>query len=241
VGYTGRKDVVTTRLLPLCRQAGLRAIFCDVDAEKRGDWIARQGPFCDVMFVNYTAAATGLNLIAFPTAVFFQVPYSVYTFQQAPARLRRPTQPLPVEVVYLNEAGTIVEQALALMFDKLSAASSFRGETLEGVLGEVASSGAFMDELMRRVVEDADVCGDLEALFARFCRQEVDRDEFLKHYELGIEDTVMVTATRHTRPALVSVDEVYQPVLFGNEPAPDRLAPTVATIDIQAAEQPALL
>jgi hypothetical protein len=200
VGYTGTKDVVTPRLLPLCAQHGLRALFCQVDAAKRVQWIKEHAPDCDVMFINFVSGATGMNLVDFQTAIFYQVPYSPYIFQQAPARLRRPTQRHPVEIVYLNEVGTIVEDALALMFEKLSAANAFRGDTMEGALGEVTAAGSFVDELVRRTIEGSGQRQDLEALFARYCRDEVTGDELLVEPPPPVvtpaADVLVVTVTR---------------------------------------------
>ncbi|MBU0512695.1 MAG: hypothetical protein KJ638_13480, partial [Chloroflexi bacterium] len=62
-----------------------------------------------------------------------------------------------------------------------------------------------------------------------------------KAYDLGIEDTVTVAATRRTRPTPVLIGEVYQPALFGSEPVVDHPTAAVAAIDIQAMEQPSLL
>ncbi|MBU0492391.1 MAG: hypothetical protein KKB13_11135 [Chloroflexi bacterium] len=205
--YTGTRDIVTPRLVPLCLEHGLRAIFCAVQAQKRGAWIAKHAPGCDVMFVNTGAASVGLNLIQFQTAVFYQPPYSGTVFQQAPARLRRPTQTESVEIVYLNALETLIEQALALMFKKRGAAGDFRGESLEGSLGELTASGSFLDELVERAL--ANRAADLEALFARFARADMDRDLFLGNYDLTIDgddppppvvETLTVEALRRTVP-----------------------------------------
>ncbi|MBU1750472.1 MAG: SWF/SNF helicase family protein, partial [Chloroflexi bacterium] len=205
--YTGTRDIVTPRLLPLCQQRGFRTLFCTVSAQKRGAWIEKHAPGCDVMLVNTTAASVGLNLIQFQTAVFYQTPYSGTVFQQAPARLRRPTQTQGVEIVYLNALDTLVEKALALMFKKRGAAGDFRGESLAGSLGDLTASGSFLDELVSQVLDGRDVAVDLEALFARFARTELDRDTFLQTYDLTIDSddtpvvqTLTVQAQRRTEP-----------------------------------------
>lgn len=77
VDQTRTRDIVTPRLIPLCEAEGLQAIFCDVAADERGAWIEKHALYCDVKFVNPKAVETGLNLIQFATAVFFEIPYSL--------------------------------------------------------------------------------------------------------------------------------------------------------------------
>jgi hypothetical protein len=198
VEQTRTRDVVTTRLIPLCEAQGLRAIFCDVDAQKRAEWIRKHGPFCDVMLAHPRAAGEGLNLVDFATCIFYEIPYSLFVFRQAPARLRRPTQAKKVEVIYLNVVDTIVAQALELMFEKLTAASVFRGESVEGALRAVtARATSFMAELIQRVVDRAEVT-HLEELFARFNRIDAEADEFIAEYELASHDVVETASRRHT-------------------------------------------
>ena len=77
VDQTRTRDIVTPRLIPLCEAEGLQAIFCDVAADERGAWIEKHALYCDVKFVNPKAVETGLNLIQFATAVFYEIPYSL--------------------------------------------------------------------------------------------------------------------------------------------------------------------
>jgi hypothetical protein len=118
-------------------------------------------------------------------------------FKQAAARLRRPTQTQKVEIVYLNMVDTIVAQALELMFEKLTAAAIFRGESVEGTLGTVAGSGRFLAELMKRVVENARV-DNLEAMFARYNRLEADNEGYFQDYDLSSYETVETVSRRKT-------------------------------------------
>ncbi len=88
---------------------------------KRRAWFERYGPFLDAAFVNPEACKTGLNLIMFQTAIWFEIVYSLYTIKQASARIRRPTSQADViEEIYINIPDTIVEDALSLVMDRLA-------------------------------------------------------------------------------------------------------------------------
>jgi predicted RNA methylase len=177
VSQTDTRDIVP-RLLDLCEQHAIRARRCDVSPRKRRAWFEKYGPFLDATFVNPEACKTGLNLIMFQTAIWYEIPYSLYTIKQASARIRRPTSQADViEEVYVNVPGTIVEDALALVMEKFTAASIFRGESAEQALLTVRGSGNFTAELISRVVRRAqshtddgpsELVEDLETLFSRY-------------------------------------------------------------------------
>jgi hypothetical protein len=173
VSQTDTRDIVP-RLLDLCEQHAIRARRCDVPPRKRRAWFERYGPFLDAAFVNPEACKTGLNLIMFQTAIWFEIVYSLYTIKQASARIRRPTSQADViEEIYINIPDTIVEDALSLVMEKFTAASIFRGESAEQALLTVRGSGNFTAELIGRVMRRAQGhTDDLETLFARYNESE---------------------------------------------------------------------
>jgi hypothetical protein len=177
VSQTDTRDIVP-RLLDLCEQHAIKARRCDVSPRQRRAWFEKYGPFLDAAFVNPEACKTGLNLIMFQTAIWFEVSYSLYTIKQASARIRRPTSQADViEEVYVNVPGTIVEDALALVMEKFTAASIFRGESAEQALLTVRGSGNFTAELISRVMNRAEgQTDDLETLFARYTELEESGD-----------------------------------------------------------------
>jgi hypothetical protein len=177
VSQTDTRDIVP-RLLDLCQQHAIKARRCDVSPRQRRAWFEKYCPFLDAAFVNPEACKTGLNLIMFQTAIWFEVSYSLYTIKQASARIRRPTSQADViEEVYVNVPGTIVEDALALVMEKFTAASIFRGESAEQALLTVRGSGNFTAELISRVMNRAQGhTDDLETLFARYTELEETGD-----------------------------------------------------------------
>src|SRR3546814_20396347 len=83
--YTGTRDT-TSRLKVLLEQEGFKVavLRASVDASRREDWIAEQlDRGIDVLITNPELVKTGLDLLEFPTIVFLQSGYNVYSLQQA--------------------------------------------------------------------------------------------------------------------------------------------------------------
>jgi len=60
----------------------------------------------DVLITNPELVKNGLDLLEFPTMVFMQSGYNVYSLQQAARRSWRIGQKLAVKVIYLGYAAT---------------------------------------------------------------------------------------------------------------------------------------
>src|SRR3546814_14208975 len=70
----------------LLEQEGFKVavLRASVDASQREDWIAEQiDRGIDVLITNPELVKTGLDLLEFPTIVFLQSGWNVYTLQQA--------------------------------------------------------------------------------------------------------------------------------------------------------------
>lgn len=106
--YSGTRDT-TARLKALLEANGLKVavLRASVDASKREDWVADQVERgIDVLICNPELVKTGLDLLEFPTIVFMQSGYNVYTVQQAARRSWRIGQKLDVRVLFLGYAGS---------------------------------------------------------------------------------------------------------------------------------------
>ncbi len=115
--YTGTRDT-TSRLKVLLEQEGFKVavLRASVDASRREDWIAEQlDRGIDVLITNPELVKTGLDLLEFPTIVFMQSGYNVYSLQQAARRSWRIGQKLSVRVIYLGYAGSSQMTCLELM------------------------------------------------------------------------------------------------------------------------------
>ena len=146
--FTGVHDV-RPKLLKLLTDAGVRAsIMPDtVKPEAREDWIEKHLDEMDVLIVHPKRVMTGLDLIAFPSLIWFQTGYSTHVLRQASARARRPTQTQACKVFFLYYAGTIQETALALMGEKEAASQALEG-TFDTNALRAMMNGAESDDIL---------------------------------------------------------------------------------------------
>ena len=141
--YTGTRDT-TARLKVALDQAGFKSavLRASVDASKREDWIADQVERgVDMVITNPELVKTGLDLLDFPTILFMQTGYNVYTLQQAARRSWRIGQRQPVWVVFLGYGGTAQAQCLTLMAKKIAVSQSTSGDMPESGLDVLNQDG----------------------------------------------------------------------------------------------------
>lgn len=134
--YTGVRDTAT-RLTALLRAEGFKVavLKSTVPTDKREDWVFDQVERgCDVLLTHPDLVKTGLDLLEFPTIVFMQTGYSVYTLQQASRRSWRIGQKLPVDVHFLCYAETSQVKCLQLMAKKIAVSQSTSGDMPESGL-----------------------------------------------------------------------------------------------------------
>jgi len=153
--YTGTRDT-TSRLRMRLESAGLKTavLRSSVDAAKREDWVAEQVERgVDVLVTNPELVKTGLDMLEFPTIVFLQTGYNVYTLQQAARRSWRIGQKEPVEVHFLGYAGTAQMQCLSLMAQKIAVSQSTSGDMPDSGLDILNQSGDSLEvALAKRLV-----------------------------------------------------------------------------------------
>lgn len=104
--YTGKHDL-GARTKKILEAEGLKVavLKSSVATDEREDWIAdRVERGIDVLIVNPELVKTGLDLLEFPTVVFMQTGYSVFTLLQAARRSWRIGQTDAVEVYFLGYA-----------------------------------------------------------------------------------------------------------------------------------------
>ena len=141
--YSGTRDTMA-RLKANLEQAGFKSavLRSTVDASKREDWVADQvDRGADVVITNPELVKTGLDLLEFPTIVFLQTGYNVYTLQQAARRSWRIGQKHPVRVVFMGYAGTAQAECLTLMAKKIAVSQSTSGDMPESGLDVLNQDG----------------------------------------------------------------------------------------------------
>jgi hypothetical protein len=175
---TGVKDI-QPRLEHLIREhipsAKPFVLRSSVAPERRESLVQQQlEAGCNVLITNPRLVATGLDLIAFPTLLFFEIDYSLFTMVQASRRAWRIIQDRPCKVFYPFYCETMEHQAVNLIGRKQQAANLLYGDTSAGGLSELtganSGSGDLMAELAKAIDADETVM-DLRDLFAKHAQQ----------------------------------------------------------------------
>jgi hypothetical protein len=174
--YTSTHPVLE-RLEKIIRQAGFTVKVLDankVPSRNRSAWIARNAPGVDAIISHPQPVRTGLTLFDalgahnFPTLVFYETGYDLFTLRQASRRSWRIGQKHPCHVYYLYYQETMQARAMALMARKLDASLALEGQfSAEGLAAMSAESGSLTMELAKSLVENLDF-GDAERVWERF-------------------------------------------------------------------------
>ncbi len=173
---TDRRDI-TGRLKTLLEREGLRTAVLKsktVSAKKREAWVEREvEKGVDIIICHPRIVQTGLDLIAFPTLLFYQVEMSVYTLRQASRRSWRIGAKQPVKVIHFAYEDTIQIQALKLIAKKAQASLALEGELVEGGL-----AGMVEDDLMLSLAKSL-IAGDEEGTIINLSSAMGDEDDFI--------------------------------------------------------------
>ena len=141
--YSGTRDTMS-RLKLLLEAEGFKVavLRASVEAAKREDWLLEQvDRNVDVVITNPELVKTGLDMLEFPTIVFMQSGYNVYTLQQASRRSWRIGQKLPVDVHFLGYEGCAQMECLGLMAKKIAVSQSTSGDMPDSGLDVLNQSG----------------------------------------------------------------------------------------------------
>lgn len=141
--YSGTRDT-TQRLKTMLDERGFKTavLRASVEASRREDWVAEQlERGIDGLICNPELVKTGLDLLEFPTLVYMQTGFNVYTVQQASRRSWRIGQKLPVEVHFLGYEGSAQLDCLALMAKKIAVSQSTSGDMPDSGLDVLNQGG----------------------------------------------------------------------------------------------------
>lgn len=155
---------------------GLNAVIMygrDVPPKERLEWLQVQAARgVDVVICHPKLIETGLTLLQYPTVIWFQTGYSLFTLRQASRRSWRIGQTKPVKVIYMAYKDTIQEKALQLMGAKLEAAMGIEGRLSNEGLRSLAGEGDIILELAKALVKGIDTSKSAEAIWARIAERE---------------------------------------------------------------------
>lgn len=150
--YTGKRDT-TSRLKAILTKAGLNVavLKATVPTEKREEWIAEQiDKGVDGVICNPELVKTGLDLLEFPSIVFMQTGYNVYTLMQAARRSWRIGQVNDVNVTFLGYAQSAQSRCLSLMAEKIAVSQSTSGDIPESGLDSLNQRGDSVEVALAR-------------------------------------------------------------------------------------------
>lgn len=154
--YTGTRDT-TTRLKALLDKEGFKVavLRASVDAAQREDWLLEQvDREVDVVITNPELVKTGLDMLEFPTIVFMQSGYNVYTLQQASRRSWRIGQTKPVEIYFLGYQNSAQMACLELMSKKIAVSQSTSGDMPDSGLDVLNQAGDSIEvALAKRLID----------------------------------------------------------------------------------------
>lgn len=195
-------------LAEVLRDAGLRVAIMygrQVPPRERLRWMRNQVRMgVDVIICNPILVQTGLTLLDFPTIVWFQPSYSLFTLRQASRRSWRIGQTQPVKVIFMAYQGTLEETALQLLGRKMEAALALEGRFSEEGLQALADDHDMTTSLARALVKGLDDSVTAEDIWRRMNDVQVASGAF-RPLDLSAVPAATVDPVEPTQP-WVAVD-----------------------------------
>ncbi|MGA3208763.1 MAG: DEAD/DEAH box helicase family protein [Syntrophales bacterium] len=167
---------ISPRLVPMMEKERIKVkVLRSGDTEGRAriidNWV-KNG--MDVLITNPKKVEVGMDLIDFPTIIFYQLPFSTYTLRQASRRSWRITQERPVKVYFLAYAETMQTRLMQLMADKLTTSLAIEGELSDKGLAALSeTSDSMAKELAKCLVENSGDNRSLKDIWADYRKKEV--------------------------------------------------------------------
>jgi superfamily II DNA or RNA helicase len=172
--YTQKRDV-TRRLERILSGEGIRVavLTTDVPPESREGWYDRQLR-CGVQAVicHPKLVQTGLDLIEFPTILFYETGYSIYVLRQASRRSWRIGQRQPVKVKFLHYAETMQESCLRLMGKKLLVSLAMEGKFSSEGLQAINDEDDILMAMARELVTEKGIGERADAVWSALQKQQ---------------------------------------------------------------------
>jgi len=154
--YKQKRDV-TRRLEHILGNKAIRvaALTTKVPPESREGWYERQlRAGVQAVICHPQLVQTGLDLIEFPTILFYDTGYSIYVLRQASRRSWRIGQCLPVKVKFLHYAETMQETCLRQMGRKLLVSLAMEGKFASEGLQAINDEDDILMAIARELVAE---------------------------------------------------------------------------------------
>lgn len=165
--YTQKHDV-TKRLERILTSEGIRTavLRSNVDTSKREAWYARQiKQGVQVVISHPKLVQTGLDLLDFPTIIFYESGYSLHTLRQASRRSWRIGQRRPVRVLFMCYDETMQTSCLRLMGKKLLVALTMEGKFAGEGLQTIDEDDDMLSAMARELVEKNRIGDNADAIW----------------------------------------------------------------------------
>jgi hypothetical protein len=174
--YTQKRDV-TRRLERILLSEGIRValLTTDVPPESREAWYERQlREGVQAVICHPKLVQTGLDLIEFPTILFYETGYSIYVLRQASRRSWRIGQRLPVKVKFLHYAESMQENCLRLMGKKLLVSLAMEGKFSSEGLQSINDEDDILMAMARELVTEKGIGESADAVWATLQKKQDD-------------------------------------------------------------------
>ena len=200
--HTGTRDLLPTLEQKLGEKGFTPLILRSqaVKPEHREDWLKEKiytGQY-DCLICNPNLVKTGLDLLDFPTIIFFQCGYSVFTLRQASRRSWRIGQNLPVRVFFMAYAKTMQEKALSLMAQKMETSLAVEGELSDQGLAALSESENSMMYELAKALTGKQTVGNMDDAWNRYKQGELLSTMALDENQDILETTTTTIKTTTT-------------------------------------------
>lgn len=195
---------ISPRLGGMMEKQGIRVkVLHSGDTEGRAgiidNWVQNG---MDVLITNPKKVEVGMDLLDFPTIIFYQIPMSTYTLRQASRRSWRIPQRKPVKVYFMAYSGTMQTRLMQLMADKLTSSLTLEGELSDkGLVALSESSDSLARELAKMLLEKSSDNRSLKDIWAAYRKKEV-------HVEVAIATDIQKPVPQEQ---VISREEQQQP------------------------------
>ncbi len=148
---------------------------------------------------------TGLDLIDFPTILFYETGYSIYVLRQASRRSWRIGQRVPVKVKFLHYAETMQESCLRLMGKKLLVSLAMEGKFSSEGLQAINKEDDILMAMARELVTEKGIGERADAVWATVQKKQEDMLGARATGDLEVEAEQTVAAIPLIEPASAQV------------------------------------
>lgn len=176
--HTGTRDLIPD-IVERLENNGIKTLVLKTgspETDQRENWInkkMKENPDIDVLICNPNLVKTGLDLLDFPTIIFFQTGYNIYTMRQASRRSWRIGQEKPVKVYFMAYLDTMQERALRLMASKLETSLAVEGDLSDQGLSSMSEGESLSIQLAKELIGQDVESRSLADVFSSYREKDV--------------------------------------------------------------------